>query len=136
MEKQELQVLKGTIHTADFQNWPAEASTNSIHEAVKAKALEAGGSLGYIPVPHWNPVEDQDWKIDVGWFDEDGPVVGIEVDGTWKEHSIRKLRYSGVNKRIIIAKTTNKSRLRKRMKDEHIPEDIHVVDAEIYAYDI
>lgn len=111
-----------------------------IHELIKCQAYDHGRKVGCNVFPEFKPVKGSSAgdRIDMGWFVDGEPVVGLEVDTLINGNSVRKLRKLPDDCiKVIVSKegkhdSEEMIEEAKRLFDQKYDFDLWHIDAEVY----
>lgn len=112
----------------------------SLHDTVQSEIVAELNRQGYTGVAELGSCNGEDQipidgnkRIDVGVIHQDELVAVIEIDGTIKKKSVRKLKQfpDRVQKIIISKGRSSKCRIEQRVRD-HLPDKFNHIDVEAY----
>lgn len=117
-----------------WESLPESATKETIHQLIQSYLVNFGERCKYTAVPeasHTNIGKRK--RIDVVWYEDGESKVAFEIDPSFRESNIAKLKALDC-KCVQIMKSHNESTVKSRV--DEVPESIDVLDAEMWDRDL
>ena len=134
MDSDEVEILRGSLRSIPFGDWPEAATVESRTARVRAQLQVTGRDLRYLSVPDLGLVEGSNRTIDVGWYRDGELKVAFRVDGAVTQRSVELLgELPGEVEKVIISKSPNPTYINEQA-EANLPDDFHHIDVGFYEH--